>query len=961
MSGRKGRRNSRAMPSRYYLMRVSMTRLTDRITVLLGALGAVAGLPLLSGDALGQSVGNTIGEVSDHQPMAQRQSTLRLNDEENFNEPLLNRIENRSGTGEEGPLSEEAQREITRRMELTEQARALMESADKLAKEGEYEAAVGEYRTALDVLPDSARTQYLRNEITAKYADASVELASQRASEGRYDEAISLCETVLAPSVSPNHGEAQILLKQLQDPRHFNPALTPEHIERVKRVEEALVRAMGFYDLGDFDSAENEYFKVLNIDRYNTGARRGLEGNENAKTEYYKSAYDQTRSMALRELASQWETKVPQIGLDQLLQDQRQGLPGSSESGVAYISAKLKEIIIPVINFRDTPLETAVAFLRQKSVELDTLEDQPARKGINIIIQEVPSGGASSATDLSSEFGATGGGGGSGSSLITLNLTNVPLIEALKYVTELAGKKYKIEPYAVKIVPLSDIGADLFTSVFSVPPTFLTIGGDSGGGGGAAPEDPLAAPTASGGGTELKARPTAKEVLLEKGISFPPGSSAFFNPTTSQLVVRNTQSNMELIETFVDSLVVDVQKQIYITSKFLEIGQNNLEELSFDYLLGGLFINDGQTVAIGGGTQGVTRGNAIPNPLDFPVLSAPQAGAPPAGAIPGQGGPVTSGLRSGDLAISQNTIDALIANAASGTQAGSAQRLGPAVFSLAGVFTDPQFQAVMRAVDQKTGVDLLSAPSITARSGQRAKVEVIREFIYPTEYDPPEIPDRIGTDVVGIITTAGSSTETFPVTPANPTAFETRNTGVSLEVDPVIGSDGYTIDLNLAPEVVEFKGFVNYGSPIKVIAPNGVFNTNVTVGVGAFAIVPRGSRVEQLTANQILMPVFETRKTSTSVTLWDGQTVALGGLMREDVESVNDKVPILGDVPVFGRFFRSRVDQRNKQHLSIFVTANLIDPAGQRIRPAGGNAEVGGPEVGGEVSGEVIGSNPLIP
>ena len=78
-----------------------------------------------------------------------------------------------------------------------------------------------------------------------------------------------------------------------------------------------------------------------------------------------------------------------------------------------------------------------------------------------------------------------------------------------------------------------------------------------------------------------------------------------------------------------------------------------------------------------------------------------------------------------------------------------------------------------------------------ARSGQRAKTESITELIYPTEYDPAQ--------VSGNVTVNGEAT--VPVTAPNPTAFETRNTGWTLEVDPVIGNDG-TIDLNLAPEMV---------------------------------------------------------------------------------------------------------------------------------------------------------------
>ncbi|MBE7157698.1 MAG: hypothetical protein INR62_04565, partial [Rhodospirillales bacterium] len=62
-----------------------------------------------------------------------------------------------------------------------------------------------------------------------------------------------------------------------------------------------------------------------------------------------------------------------------------------------------------------------------------------------------------------------------------------------------------------------------------------------------------------------------------------------------------------------------------------------------------------------------------------------------------------------------------------------------------------------------------------------------------------------------------------------------------------------------------------------------------------------------------------------------GSTVVLGGLVREDIQKVNDKVPILGDVPVVGRLFRSKIDQNIKRNLIIFVTARLIDPAGQPL------------------------------
>src|SRR5204863_7032548 len=94
--------------------------------------------------------------------------------------------------------------------------------------------------------------------------------------------------------------------------------------------------------------------------------------------------------------------------------------------------------------------------------------------------------------------------------------------------------------------------------------------------------------------------------------------------------------------------------------------------------------------------------------------------------------PVTGGNRSGDLAISANAIDSLLFPGVA--------NIAPGIFRLSGVFTDPQFQLVIRALNQKKGVDLLSSPRLTTKSGQRAVIEVVREFRYPTQFQPPQIP-----------------------------------------------------------------------------------------------------------------------------------------------------------------------------------------------------------------------------
>jgi general secretion pathway protein D len=285
----------------------------------------------------------------------------------------------------------------------------------------------------------------------------------------------------------------------------------------------------------------------------------------------------------------------------------------------------------------------------------------------------------------------------------------------------------------------------------------------------------------------------------------------------------------------------------------------------------------------------------------------------------------------------------------SGTTSG-ADIASPGIFGLSGIFSNAQFQVVIRALSQKKGVDLMSAPKVTTKSGSKATIKMVREFPYATEFTPPTVGNSTsgnGTISVGL-QQIGSN-----VVPSTPTTFLKRDIGVILEVDPQVGSDNYTIDLQMSPQVVEFDGFINYGSPIVGAKFNAslveffsnavgwvdkdTFIQNIGAQTSTSARIktgndPSGVELYNLTNNTINQPIFSVRQVKTSVSIWDGQTVALGGLIREDVQKVNDKVPVLGDIPLAGRLFRSTVDQKIKRNLIIFVTARIMDAQGQPLK-----------------------------
>lgn len=823
-----------------------------------------------------------------------------------------------------------AQREIIRRQ-------AAVSDADKLFLEGreayakaDYQQAVDKYRAALSTLPEAQTLSDRRQSYTENLGDASVALAQSFRKVGKYDEARVLLDGVLAPEVDPNNAAAQQELGYLDDPIRTNPALDYEHTKNVDEVRRTLYMAQGNYDLGKFDAAKRNYEDVLRIDPYNSAARRGMEKINVAKSDYYRAAYDQTRSDLLMQVDQAWELSVP---ADVPIENLNNYDNNTDGTGVAYITEKLRRIIIPRIDFEDTTVEEAIDFLRLRSVELDTLELDPDRKGVNFVIRRPRSsalGGDAGGLDAAAAGdGALLGAGDPGALRINeLRLRNVPLAVALKYIGDATKLRYKVDDFAVTLVPQTETGEDFFTRTFRVPPDFaasLSAGGD--GGTSSNDIDPFADTGGAGAGS-LTARLPILDLLKKAGIIFNEGSSATLGASGS-LLITNTPSELDKIEQLVDAFAVLQPKQVKITTKFVEISQENNDELGFDWIVSPFGLSKNALFGSGG-----TIGSGAPRTTaDFisPVGSI-GGGTTIPGLSPtaGVSNIVTGGLRSGDTAISRNNIDAIINNP---TRTAQATSVAPGILGLTGLFSDGQVQVIMRGLSQKKGVDLMTAPSITARSGQKATIEVIREFIYPTEYEPPELPQSVGaTGGGGIIGGGGGGFgggTSFPVTPATPTAFETKNTGVTLEIEPTIGENDFVIDLRFLPEIVEFEGFINYGSPIQSPGQDilGV-PTNATI-----------------TENRIEMPVFSKRSVNTSLTIYDGYTVAVGGLMREDVQKIQDKVPILGDIPIIGRLFQSEGENRIKSNLIIFVTAQIIDATGRPLRgsDSGGSVPVTAP------------------
>ncbi|MGJ8642617.1 MAG: YfbK domain-containing protein [Luteolibacter sp.] len=108
-----------------------------------------------------------------------------------------------------------------------------------------------------------------------------------------------------------SNGRTENELRYLYDPIRNNPALTEESSRGVEELRRKLYMADENYDLGRYDDAVEAYEEALRIDPYNKAARLGMEKVNNAKSDYYRAAYDQTRSELLAQVDRSWELATP--------------------------------------------------------------------------------------------------------------------------------------------------------------------------------------------------------------------------------------------------------------------------------------------------------------------------------------------------------------------------------------------------------------------------------------------------------------------------------------------------------------------------------------------------------------------------------------------------------------------------------------------------------------------------
>lgn len=504
---------------------------------------------------------------------------------------------------------------------------------------------------------------------------------------------------------------------------------------------------------------------------------------------------------------------------------------------------KLNSIVIPTVSFADMELSRVVNSLNEQSMRFDT--GYGDNKGVNIVLIDP--------NRMDPQ--------------INISLRNLSLKRILDFVVDSVGFQYDVEPDAVVIRPgEGGAASNLETEFFPISrSTFIRMTGIGvGTDDGASASDPFApvpAGLAQGGVDEAAA---LQSFLQQAGVDFvgTPGGSLAYDG--SSMIVTQTKRNLERIRNILNRY--DEVRQVEIEAKFLEVSQGDLNELGVQW--SAISQSSGQSVQ--------SSNRSIVDAFDQ----------------------VSNGS---DVFVDRQSIAQIFPPQIPGENAVSTSASALGVFT--GTLGEFDATAVLRALSQKSGSDLLSAPKVTVLSGDLATITVAQELRYPQRYS--DIEPEVGS---GSSLSGGQSGGSAGVAIAagTPQDFTVRNVGVELSVTPRVEEDDYSITLDLHPQVTEFDGFVEYGGP------------SLAISGGTEVLVPSG----------FYQPIFSVRQVKTRVTIWDGATVVMGGLTREEVKEVNDKVPFLGDIPLLGRFFQSKGESSQKRNLLIFVTANMVSPGG---------------------------------
>ena len=841
-------------------------------------------------------------------------------------------------------VGEVALLEKLRRESFDSHGMASLEKARALAKAGDNMGAIDQYKQALDFLLKRPANEAFRKEAETGLAEAYYREANLLLNRYDKENAKAMAEEAL----QLGHPRAARLLEKITT----SPVKEPLNLDSISHrineesykmrqddIRKRLRLSRQYFVTAEFERALEECEVILrdypdNVEAIELRGNIARRLNAIAKEEELA-----TRDIMIKDVTKTWtaegryavnSAQTPS-GKSVLGTRTPTGISRGTQTSSQIVNAKLRSIILPEVSFRPpATIIDAVDFFKQASRDYDNPEIPVDQRGVNLILK-LPSSGADASGEPSDMFAPAPSAAPGIPVISAMTARNISLFDALKLVCEVTGMKTRVTGNIVMIVPLNDPDRELVRRSYNVLPSLPDKIGS------AMQSMPARNTPSSGGNTFMTVSDMGgsseeadwKKFFTEMGVQWPTGSSISYS--LGKLRVTNTEDNLAVFEQVLEELNV-TEKLVEIEARFVEVSQEDLNSLGFEWLLNGDYsFNAGgfaknllglQNMPAGTFNNGLAPGTGnwngnpnLPDPLN-PGKFLNQYGRPtPQGYVPAPSHNVgVTGWNNGDYSTGQRYL-----NSAGNPVAGQNAAINDQFLRLNAFIGGADISMILHALSNRSDTDLLSAPKVTVLPDQEAVMKVVTEYIYPSEFNV-----QISQQGSGGGSGTGYSTGE-PVAIVEPQNFTMREVGVILQVVPKLSEDGQLITLTMRPQVVSEPVWKNYGTRLPKTIQDGTDLLGNPIYRTDYIELP----MEQ--------PFFNVRSVETSLTINNGSTVVMGGLITEARTTIDDKVPFLGDIPYLGRLFRSHAEQTTKRNLLIFVTARTLDTSGRILR--GGSGE----------------------
>ncbi|MBQ9088496.1 MAG: hypothetical protein IJY46_06925 [Lentisphaeria bacterium] len=826
-----------------------------------------------------------------------------------------------AGAGTAAPVSKAEADHRSDLVAMYEGQEDRIKQARELVKKGKYPEAIDLYldvQGELDLLCNGsgaveswkARKRYAEvgaelNKVRRQFGEILLRKSKNAFNDAKYNDAISFATELakFCPAMLEDAEEMKVLSQSRQrGEERLNDAspdrLYPDLKGNEQKIAAALAEAKVFMRNRKFEEARRRIEAVYKLNPFN--AEAAYLANQ-IYSEYYTAGYHRAqadvRSLMAFE-AWQWVEPVFYRNVSKVDVDDGQ-IKGVSDE---RIQSLLDTIVFPTVKYTETNIRDVVKHLMRLSANLDNSTEQKDKKGVIIDYIAMSAAAEKAAEEAKKAAAAADAARDSDAAenldappaptpakgenadaaaleepqekLVTLNVSNATLREVLDYISFLTDLPYRVLPDRIVI---GAVGDNVTEEVFVVAPEAVAmITGDTNN----QPDDAGEAEGEKDGGKggDSEGELTTGKVLdvdinpdlLKKffegfGVSFPEGSSVVYENGKIRMV--NSQENLNKVSELLRQLNAP-QPMVQIELKSIEISENDMEELGFNWSLGTIGRSNGHESSWSSG-QGINA----------------------------QMGRALNALSSSITGAGATLVDNL--------------SIFPDLFGSIKPFdsdTALNLSLTINALDRSDRTEMISAPSVIVADQKTADVNLSTVYYFPESWEELEV-ELDGGD--------GDSGYRVTITAPMPEFDEQTDVGTVFKVTPHIKKNRI-IGLHLIPKVSSYVGKDSFAVPVVIER----YNTQNR----RFEVDNALSK-----SFEVWKPVIANRALDVQVNVFDGETLVLGGLSDSIVSTRLDKIPILGDIPFIGRLFQSQSEMSTRKNMLIFVTARLVDNAGLPI------------------------------